>query len=182
MKKRLMIATGVVCVLFGGIGGYAWMTTQNKQVQNYFAGVENGTQKEEITQGNESGQVKTSGQQENPKQTEAPAQEAPKQVESSTDKTQGSSTSTPGTSKVELKQGEFITVAKGATVDLYEYIDIQNMTSGSRGFAIQFSNPDAIEVVSETPNGTPVIIKVKSDVQVSIVTETNNARIDFKVK
>lgn len=185
-KLRLKVLLGGLALVLVGTGVY-W-TVQSKNEPSKTEEVKKDTNNApNTTTPNKTEQAAPSNkkQEQTPSQ-QTPNQQTPNQQTPKQEQSPDASIEGPGSdvweTKAKLLQGDVATVTKDTEVNLFAYFEVENSKPGVRDCLIDFSNPAAVEVIHDTPNGTPTIVKFKSDVTMTVVTGKNKVNVQFKVK
>lgn len=176
-KLRLKVLLGTLALVLVGTGAYYW----NVQSQSGSSKTEEVKKDPNNTQKPTTSTTPEQSPPSNKKQEQTPNPQTPKQGQTPDSSTSESKTDVWET-KAKLLQGDVATVTKDTEVNLFAYFEVENSKPGVRDCLIDFSNPAAVEVIHDTPNGTPTIVKFKSDVTMTVVTGKNKVNIQFKVK
>lgn len=177
IKLRLKVLLGALALVLVGTGAYYW----NVQSQSGSSKTEEVIKDTNNTQKSTSSTAPEQSPPSNKKQEQAPNPQEPNQGQTPDSSTSESKTDVWET-EAKLLQGDVVTVTKDTPVHLFDYFEVRNVKPGIRACLIDFSDSKAVEVLEETPNATPTLVKFKSDVTVTVVTGKNKVNIQFKVK
>lgn len=188
-KSKLKVLLGALALVLIGTGAYYWSvqsqsgsskTEEVKKDTNSTQETTSSNKVEPSTSSNEK-QEQTTNQQ-TPTNQQAPTNQQTTKQEQPTEASTSGADTVKWESKGKALQGDVVTVTKDTPVDLFEYFEVADITPGTRGYIVEFSDLSAVEVTQEAPNGTPTTVKFKSDTTVTVIAAKNKLNIQFKVK